>query len=161
MNITQANGEEIIWCGAQVIAADRFGLIGKQVMDAGIDHRLELALAGFRNANALVMLIGHLGDGGGQIALDPAGNHLGGKAAVGMAAEQMIGLLRGEYPPRILNPDVWPAYSRRFKDILGTEPAAAPFSIPDATPNPSASGNATIPAVTPPKRSPRRFPKSP
>ena len=43
-----------------------------------------------------------------------------------IAAEQMIGLLRGEYPPRMLNPDVWPAYSRRFKEILGTEPASAP-----------------------------------
>jgi len=42
------------------------------------------------------------------------------------AAEQMIGLLNGEYPPRILNPKVWPAYSERFKRIMGTEPAKAP-----------------------------------
>lgn len=43
-----------------------------------------------------------------------------------IAAEQMIGLLRGEYPPRILNPAVWPAYSRRFREIFGTEPAPPP-----------------------------------
>jgi D-3-phosphoglycerate dehydrogenase / 2-oxoglutarate reductase len=43
-----------------------------------------------------------------------------------IAAEQMIGLLNGEYPPRILNPAVWPVYSERFRRILGTEPAAGP-----------------------------------
>jgi D-3-phosphoglycerate dehydrogenase len=43
-----------------------------------------------------------------------------------IAAEQLIGLLKGEYPPRILNPAAWPAYSRRFKQILGSEPAARP-----------------------------------
>lgn len=43
-----------------------------------------------------------------------------------IAAEQMIALLNGGYPPRILNPEVWPAYTERFKRILGTEPARAP-----------------------------------
>ena len=43
-----------------------------------------------------------------------------------IAAEQMIGLLKGDYPPRILNPAVWPKYSERFRRILGTEPATAP-----------------------------------
>ena len=43
-----------------------------------------------------------------------------------IAAEQVIGLLKGAYPPRILNPAVWPAYSERFKRILGTEPEAGP-----------------------------------
>ena len=43
-----------------------------------------------------------------------------------IAAEQLIGLLKGEYPPRLLNPEVWPAYSERFKKILGSAPAARP-----------------------------------
>jgi D-3-phosphoglycerate dehydrogenase / 2-oxoglutarate reductase len=43
-----------------------------------------------------------------------------------IAAEQLIGLLNGEYPPRLLNPAVWPAYSKRFKQILGSEPARQP-----------------------------------
>jgi D-3-phosphoglycerate dehydrogenase len=43
-----------------------------------------------------------------------------------IAAEQLIGLLKGEYPPRILNPAVWPAYSKRFKQILGRAPATQP-----------------------------------
>ncbi len=43
-----------------------------------------------------------------------------------IAAEQMIDLLNGGYPSRILNPAVWPAYSERYKQILGSEPAKAP-----------------------------------
>jgi D-3-phosphoglycerate dehydrogenase len=42
------------------------------------------------------------------------------------AAEQVVELLKGGYPPRLLNPDVWPAYSKRFRQILGIEPAAQP-----------------------------------
>lgn len=43
-----------------------------------------------------------------------------------MAAEQLIAMLKGEYPPRLLNPAVWPTYRERFKRILGTEPAEQP-----------------------------------
>jgi D-3-phosphoglycerate dehydrogenase len=39
-------------------------------------------------------------------------------------AEQWIALLNGEVPPRLVNPEVWPAYSKRFEQILGFRPAA-------------------------------------
>lgn len=42
------------------------------------------------------------------------------------AARQVIDLLNGGYPPRLLNPQVWPAYSQRFRAILGMEPAPRP-----------------------------------
>ena len=40
-----------------------------------------------------------------------------------IAAEQMLDILDGRRPPRILNPAVWPAYSARFERILGFRPA--------------------------------------
>jgi D-3-phosphoglycerate dehydrogenase len=40
------------------------------------------------------------------------------------AAEQWIALLRGQVPPRLINPEVWPAYSNRFADIMGFPPTA-------------------------------------
>lgn len=40
------------------------------------------------------------------------------------AAEQLLGLLRGERPPRLVNPEVWPVCSRRFEAILGRAPLA-------------------------------------
>ena len=36
-----------------------------------------------------------------------------------MAAEQAIGLLKGECPPRLVNPEAWPAYRARFEAIIG------------------------------------------
>ena len=36
-----------------------------------------------------------------------------------IAAEQIVGMLRGERPLRLVNPDVWPAYAARFERILG------------------------------------------
>lgn len=35
------------------------------------------------------------------------------------AAEQVVGILKGGHPPRIVNPEVWPAYAKRFEAILG------------------------------------------
>lgn len=35
-----------------------------------------------------------------------------------MAAEQIVGMLAGERPPRLVNPDVWPAYEKRRAQIL-------------------------------------------
>lgn len=35
-----------------------------------------------------------------------------------MAAEQIVGMLAGERPLRLVNPEVWPVYSARFKAIL-------------------------------------------
>jgi len=39
-----------------------------------------------------------------------------------IAAEQLILALDGGRPPRIVNPQVWPAYCERFERILGTRP---------------------------------------
>ncbi len=35
------------------------------------------------------------------------------------ATEQVVGLLKGERPPRLVNPQAWPAYRTRFEAILG------------------------------------------
>lgn len=37
-------------------------------------------------------------------------------------AEQWIAILRGKRPPRLVNPEVWPAYQDRFERILGERP---------------------------------------
>jgi D-3-phosphoglycerate dehydrogenase len=37
-------------------------------------------------------------------------------------AEQWISLLRGNQPPRLVNPEVWPKYQDRFERILGFRP---------------------------------------
>ena len=39
-----------------------------------------------------------------------------------IAAEQVLAILDGKRPERWLNPEVWPAYRRRFARILGVEP---------------------------------------
>lgn len=39
-----------------------------------------------------------------------------------IAAEQMIDILDGKRPPRLLNPEVWPTYQDRFQHILGFRP---------------------------------------
>ena len=39
-----------------------------------------------------------------------------------IAAEQMCDILDGKRPPRLLNPEVWPAYQDRFQKILGFRP---------------------------------------
>ncbi len=41
-----------------------------------------------------------------------------------IAAEQMLDILDGRKPPRLLNPEVWGAYSDRFARILGFRPEA-------------------------------------
>jgi D-3-phosphoglycerate dehydrogenase len=35
------------------------------------------------------------------------------------AAEQLVGVLKGGKPPRLINADAWPAYARRFEEIMG------------------------------------------
>jgi D-3-phosphoglycerate dehydrogenase len=40
-----------------------------------------------------------------------------------IAAEQMLDTLDGKRPPRIINPEVWPAYARRFEQTFGFAPA--------------------------------------
>ncbi len=39
------------------------------------------------------------------------------------AAEQLIDILDGKRPPRLINPDVWPAYCDRFERIMGARPS--------------------------------------
>ena len=39
-----------------------------------------------------------------------------------IAAEQMLDALDGKRPPRIVNPDVWPAYAKRFERAFGFTP---------------------------------------
>ena len=39
-----------------------------------------------------------------------------------IAAKQLIGILDGERPPRLLNPQVWPAYVKRFERVFGFAP---------------------------------------
>jgi D-3-phosphoglycerate dehydrogenase len=40
-----------------------------------------------------------------------------------IAAEQMLGALDGQRPPRMINPEVWPAYAKRFERTFGFAPA--------------------------------------
>ena len=39
-----------------------------------------------------------------------------------IAAQQLLDVLDGKQPPRLLNPEVWPAYAKRFERILGFPP---------------------------------------
>jgi D-3-phosphoglycerate dehydrogenase len=39
-----------------------------------------------------------------------------------IAAEQMLGTLDGKRPPRLINPEAWPAYARRFEKAFGFVP---------------------------------------
>jgi D-3-phosphoglycerate dehydrogenase len=39
------------------------------------------------------------------------------------AAEQVLGILDGNRPPRLVNPEVWPAYRDRFARIMGAAAA--------------------------------------
>ena len=39
-----------------------------------------------------------------------------------IAAQQILDILDGKHPPRILNPEVWPAYCARFERIMGFKP---------------------------------------
>jgi D-3-phosphoglycerate dehydrogenase len=40
-----------------------------------------------------------------------------------IAAEQMLDTLDGKRPPRIINPEVWPDYIKRFERAFGFTPA--------------------------------------
>ena len=39
-----------------------------------------------------------------------------------IAAEQILDALDGKRPPRIVNPEVWPAYVKRFEKTFGFAP---------------------------------------
>ncbi len=42
-----------------------------------------------------------------------------------IAAEQLIAALDGARPPRLVNPEAWPAYARRFERAFGFVPGEA------------------------------------
>ena len=44
-----------------------------------------------------------------------------------IAAEQMLACLDGKRPPRLVNPDVWPAYAERFRRTFGFAPQGHNF----------------------------------
>jgi D-3-phosphoglycerate dehydrogenase / 2-oxoglutarate reductase len=46
-------------------------------------------------------------------------SHEGRRNVAAIAAEQIVGLLKGARPPRLINPEVWPAYAIRFERVLG------------------------------------------
>lgn len=41
-------------------------------------------------------------------------------------AEQWLAIFRGEVPPRLLNPEAWPLYMKRFEEQLGRRPEDLP-----------------------------------
>lgn len=45
--------------------------------------------------------------------------HEGRRNVAAISAEQIVGLLGGERPPRLVNPDVWPEFEKRRARILG------------------------------------------
>jgi D-3-phosphoglycerate dehydrogenase len=49
-------------------------------------------------------------------------SHEGRRAVATMSATQIIDVLHGVRPPRLANPDVWPAYTKRFKARFGKAP---------------------------------------
>lgn len=44
----------------------------------------------------------------------------------GWAAEQLVAVLKGGRPARLINPEVWPAYCARFERVMGFAPALHP-----------------------------------
>lgn len=61
-----------------------------------------------------------------NVLLTPHHAGITNEAAYNMSAggaEQMIELLRGGIPSRLVNPEVWPAYQDRFERIMGFRPA--------------------------------------
>jgi D-3-phosphoglycerate dehydrogenase len=40
-----------------------------------------------------------------------------------IAAEQILDAFDGKRPPRIINPEVWPDYTKRFERAFGVRPA--------------------------------------
>jgi D-3-phosphoglycerate dehydrogenase len=45
--------------------------------------------------------------------------HEGRRNVASMSADQIVGLLSGERPPRLINPEVWPEFEQRRARILG------------------------------------------
>jgi len=50
------------------------------------------------------------------------------------AADQIVAVLRGAKPPRLLNPDAWPRFAARHREMLGERPAGGGGRGPGAGP---------------------------
>ncbi|OZI34098.1 3-phosphoglycerate dehydrogenase [Bordetella genomosp. 10] len=48
--------------------------------------------------------------------------HEGRRNVAAMGAEQIVDLLNGGRPARLVNPEVWPLYARRYRDTYGRAP---------------------------------------
>jgi D-3-phosphoglycerate dehydrogenase len=46
-------------------------------------------------------------------------SHEGRRNVASIAAEQIVGAMKGGRPPRLVNPEVWPVYAGRFERIFG------------------------------------------
>ena len=46
-------------------------------------------------------------------------SHEGRRNVASIAAEQIVAAMKGSRPPRLVNPEVWPAYAARFERIFG------------------------------------------
>jgi hypothetical protein len=46
-------------------------------------------------------------------------SHEARRNVAAIAAEQIVGMLKGGRPPRLVNPEVWPAYAARFEKMMG------------------------------------------
>lgn len=46
-------------------------------------------------------------------------SHEGRRNVAAIAAEQIVVAMKGAWPPRLVNPEVWPAYAARFERIMG------------------------------------------
>jgi D-3-phosphoglycerate dehydrogenase len=46
-------------------------------------------------------------------------SHEGRRKVAAIGAEQIVGALKGGRPPRLINPEVWPAYAARFEKTFG------------------------------------------
>ena len=46
-------------------------------------------------------------------------SHEARRNVASIAAEQIAAAMKGGRPPRLVNPEVWPAYAARFERIMG------------------------------------------
>ena len=51
---------------------------------------------------------------------DPGVTYEARRNMASYAAEQIVGIFRGGRPPRLINPEVWPTYVKRFEKVMGT-----------------------------------------
>ena len=125
------------------------GMIGKTELDALPEGAIVITTArgGIVDEQALTAALrsGHLGGAGVDVWIEEppplthpllsmdnvlASYHTAGityDSRINMAqwnAEQVVGILRGERPPRLINPEAWVRYIERFEAVFGFQPKA-------------------------------------